>query len=64
MKKTQSGTRKRIGWYILVYFICLLLAVLTWTLVKYAEHDGSTEKAGGTSETAYTVLCEPEYTVV
>ena len=39
MKKAQGTTRAKIARHILTYFICLLLAVLTWTLVMYAEYE-------------------------
>ncbi len=56
MKKSNRGTHKKIVRHIVTYFVCLLLAVLTWTLVMYAEH----EEKGGKSENVSVCLphCE------
>ena len=38
MKKGIRGARTNIARYIITYAVCLVLAILTWALVMYAEH--------------------------
>lgn len=49
MKKNARGTHKKIVRHIVTYFVCLLLAVLTWTLVMYAEHEENSGEAESVS---------------
>ena len=66
MKKAQGTTRAKIARHILTYFICLLLAVLTWTLVMYAEYEAKNGKSTptGAYEETVAVLSESESAVL
>ena len=64
MKKAQRSARSNIAHHILTYFICLLLAVLTWTLVMYAEHEAKNDKSTGAREQVLAVSYESESAVL
>lgn len=57
MKKNARRTHKKVVRHIVTYFVCLLLAVLTWTLVMYAEHE---EKSGEAESASVYVLTAQE----
>ena len=46
MKKSNRGTQRKFVRYAITYLVCLLLAVLTWSLVMYAEHEAQAKGAG------------------
>ncbi len=64
MKKAQGSARTKIVRHILTYFICLFLAVLTWTLVMYAEHEASDKKNAGADACEQTVALYESESVV
>ncbi len=59
MKQPKNEVRNKTIHYILVYFICLLLAVSVWLVVAYNEHKEEAEEKE-TTETAdllYDMSC-------
>ena len=63
MKKNNQSTHNKIVRLIVTYFVCLLLAVLTWTLVMYAEHEANGEKSTITT-VSLPLLAESDCTVL
>ncbi len=59
MKQPKNEVRKKTIHYILVYFICLLLAVCVWLVVMFDDKKDltETEESSQTAEASFDLSC-------